>query len=133
MKLIQYACVLVICFCGRAAEPPSVPPIAIKFQLEQAGFVTLVIDDAGGRRVRNLISETPFPAGDNVTYWDGLDDLGRDTKAAEEAIYHVPGKVVAPGRYTVRGLYRPELKLRYELTPYSHGNPPWKSKDSSSE
>jgi hypothetical protein len=109
------------------------PPIAIRFKLDQPGVVTLVIDDSNGRRVRNLISETAFPAGENVVAWDGLDDLGRDPKAAEAAIYHVPGKLIAPGRYTVRGLYRPELKLRYELTPYSNGNPPWKSKSSSSE
>jgi hypothetical protein len=83
--------------------------------------------------VRNLISETPFPAGENIVSWDGLDDLARDTKAAEAAIYHVPGKVVSPARYTVRGLYRPELKSRYELNAYSNGKPPWKSKDRSSE
>jgi hypothetical protein len=115
------------------ATAQGTPPIPIRFQLSEPGFVTLVIEDTNGKRVRNLISETPFPAGENVMHWDGLDDLGRDTKAAEAAVYHVPGKVVSPGRYTVRGLYRPELNLRYELTPYSHGNPPWKSKDRSSE
>jgi hypothetical protein len=117
-----------------AAESGSTDSaISIHFKLDQPGFVTLVIDDARGKRVRNLISETSFPAGENVVPWDGLDDLGRDTKAAEAAIYHVPGKVVSPGRYTVRGLYRPELKLRYELNAYSNGKPPWKSKDRSSE
>lgn len=117
----------------RAASADTNPPISLRFHLEQPGFVTLVIDDERGRRVRNLISETPFPAGDHAVGWDGLDDLGRDTKSAESAIYHVPGKAVAPGRYTVRGLYRPELKLRYEITPYSNGQPPWKTKEASSE
>lgn len=123
------------CFSSRpaCAADTTAPPISIRFNLSSPGFVTLVIEDAQGKRVRNLISETPFPAGDHVIPWDGLDDSGRDTKAAAAAIYHVPGKVVSPGRYTVRGLYRPELNLRYELTPYSHGNPPWKSKDRSSE
>lgn len=114
-------------------ESSTRAPIPIHFQLNAPGFVTLVIDDANGKRVRNLISETPFAAGENVTYWDGLDDLSRDTEAAKAAIYHVPGKVVSPGRYTVRGLFRPELNLRYEFTPYTHGDPPWKSKDRSSE
>jgi len=111
----------------------SHPPIPIHFKLDAPGFVTLVIDDASGKCVRNLISETLFAAGENVTYWDGLDDLGRDTEAAKAAIFFVPGKVVSPGRYTVRGLFRPELNLRYELTPYTHGRVPWKTKDRSSE
>jgi hypothetical protein len=38
------------------------PPIAVRFTLARAGFVTLVIEDESGKRVRNLISETPFPA-----------------------------------------------------------------------
>jgi len=122
---------LLFVVCAVAQTNP--PPIPIRFRINQPGFVTLVIDDGNGRRVRNLISETPFGAGEHVVGWDGLDDLGRDTKSAAAAIYHVPGKVVSPGRYTVRGLFRPELNLRYELTPYSHGHPPWKSKDRSSE
>jgi hypothetical protein len=40
------------------------PPIPIKFILAEAGVVTLVIEDAQNRRVRNLISQTPFPAGE---------------------------------------------------------------------
>ena len=119
--------------CSSIAALAQSPPIPIRFKLDAPGIVTLVIEDSAGKRVRNLISETSFPAGENVTHWDGLDDLGRDTKAAEAAIYHVPGKVVSPGRYTVRGLYRPELNLRYELTPYSNGNPPWKTKNHDSE
>ena len=41
-----------------AAEPP---PIPIRFTLPEAGVVTLVIEDSKGRRVRNLVSETPVP------------------------------------------------------------------------
>src|SRR5437763_1879303 len=70
------------------------PPIPVRFTLAAPGFVTLVIDDEQGVRVRNLVSETPFPAGANVIWWDGLDDLGRDTDAANHSVYHVPGKLV---------------------------------------
>ena len=34
---------------------------------------------------------------------------------------------------TIERTLTAEIKLRYELTPYSNGNPPWKSKDHSSE
>ncbi|MEI9897024.1 MAG: hypothetical protein WDN28_24980 [Chthoniobacter sp.] len=37
------------------------PPIPVHFTLREPGFVTLVIDDAQGNRVRNLLSEEPFP------------------------------------------------------------------------
>src|SRR4051812_40243592 len=75
-------------------EQPAHPPIPIRFTLAEQGFVTLVIEDAGGVRVRNLVSETPFPRGENTAWWDGLDDLGRDTDAAKHAVYHIPGKLV---------------------------------------
>ncbi|HEY3331810.1 MAG TPA: PA14 domain-containing protein [Capsulimonadaceae bacterium] len=114
------------------ADAPH-PPIPVRFTLKDPGFVTLVIDDAAGNRVRNLVSETPFPAGANTAWWDGLDDLGRDTNAASHGIYHVPGRMVAPGSYRVRGLVRPKLDIVYRMTPYSHGNPPWATPDKSSE
>lgn len=105
------------------------PPIAVPFTLAEPGLVTLVIEDAQGRRVRNLVSETPFPAGRNVAWWDGMDDLGRDTEAARHGLYHVPGNFVAPGTYTVRGLTRKPLDLRYEFALYNAGTPAWTTKD----
>lgn len=50
------------------------PPIPVQFTLKEPGFVTLVIEDAQGNRVRNLISETYCPAGPNTIWWNGLDD-----------------------------------------------------------
>ena len=120
-----------------AAIPASAdtdhPPIPIQFNLKESGYVTLVIEDANGVRVRNLISETQFLAGEHVVYWDGLDDLARDNNAASHAVYHVPGKLVTPGTYHVRGLFRKGIDLRYEFTVYNPGLPPWKTADTSSQ
>lgn len=113
----------------RATTEAPHPPIPVRFSLREAGTVTLVIEDAHGQRVRNLVSETPFPAGDNVVWWDGLDDLGRDSEAAGHGLYHVPGSVVAPGTYTVRGLVRGRIDLRYEFSIYSNGTPVWETAD----
>jgi len=115
------------------ARPASHPPLPVRFTLTEPAYVTLVIEDAQGMRVRNLISETSFPTGENVAWWDGLDDVGRDTDAAAHAVYHLPGKLVAPGTYRVRGLVRPALELRYQMTPYNEGAPPWQTADKSSE
>ncbi len=124
-------------FAVSEAAPPDTrglarPPIPVHFTLRKPATVTLVIDDAQGKRVRNLVSETKFPAGENTVYWDGLDDLGRDPDAAAHAVYYIPGKLVAPGTYKVRGLTRDSINLRYKMAPYSHGDPPWNNGDSSS-
>ena len=107
------------------------PPIPIHFTLKEDGVVTLVIEDAKGKRVRNLVSETAFPAGANTAWWDGLDDIGRIKIDANQ--YAMSPKLVAAGTYRVRGLVRKNLDLRYEFTAASHGNPPWATADKASE
>ena len=82
----------------KASEEP--PPIPVKFTLAEAGVVTLVIEDAQNKRVRNLVSETPFPAGENIAWWDGSDDLLRDPEAARHGVYNIPTRPVAPGTYS---------------------------------
>jgi hypothetical protein len=116
----------------RAQTQPH-PPIAVRFHLDQPAFVTLVIEDEHGVRVRNLVSETRFPAGENVLWWDGLDDLGRDPDSAAHGVYRIPGKLVAAGTYTVRGLYRQAIDPKYEFAVYNPGQPPWATTDTSSE
>lgn len=111
----------------KAVEEP--PPISVKFTLPEAGLVTLVLEDKAGQRVRNLVSETPFPAGENIAWWDGSDDLLRDPQAAHHGVYHIPNRPVAPGEYTVRGLWRKPLNLRYEFSIYSAGKPAWPTAD----
>jgi hypothetical protein len=117
-----------------AILPTSAPvhaPIPIKFTLPEAGEVTLVIEDSAGKRVRNLISQTPFPAGENTVYWDGTDDITRDPDAAQHGFYYIPPEAVAPGTYTVRGLWHKPLDLRYEFNVYTPGDPPWDTADTS--
>ncbi len=111
----------------KASEEP--PPIPIKFTLREAGLVTLVIEDQQNRRVRNLVSETLFPAGENVAWWDGSDDLLRDPEAARHGVYNIPTRPVAPGTYKVRGLWHRPLELHYEFSIYNAGRPAWETAD----
>lgn len=104
-------------------------PIPVPFTLPAPGYVTLVIENAEGMRIRNLVSETFFPAGDNIAWWDGTDDLGRDIDAANHGLYNIPSRFVGPGTFKVRGLWRKEVKASYEFAVYSHGNPPWNLPD----
>ena len=105
-----------------AAQAGAIP---VRFSLDAASYVTLVIEDAAGNRVRNLIAETKLPAGDNLLYWDGYDDGTRDEKG------NLIRKRVAAGKYRVRGLTHDGIHLSYEFPIYSGGNPPWKSPDKS--
>ena len=108
------------------------PPIPVRFHLDKPGFVSLVIEDERRTRVRNLVSDTYFAAGDNVVWWDGLDDLERDPNSAQHAVYYIPGKLVVPANYTVRGLYHQQIDLKYEFSVYNPGQPPWETPDTSS-
>jgi hypothetical protein len=125
--------------CAFLLPPPSIaqpephPPIPVRFHLDKPGYVTLVIEDGQGRRVRNLVSDTYFAAGDNVAWWDGLDDLERDPNSTEHGIYYIPGKLIPPANYTVRGLYHQQIDLKYEFAVYNPGQPPWETSDTSSE
>lgn len=104
-------------------------PIPIRFTLPDDGEVTLVIEDASGKRLRNLVSQTPFPKGENIVWWDGTDDIARDPAAPDHGIYAIPPEFVAPGTYTVRGLWHKPLDLHYEFSVYSPGDPPWPTED----
>lgn len=106
------------------------PPIPIRFKLPEESVVTLVIEDSSGHCVRNLISETKFPAGENIAWWDGMDDLLRDNEAARHGLHHIPAQFVQPGAYRVRGLWRKQVDLRYEFSIYNAGSPAWETADS---
>jgi hypothetical protein len=105
------------------------PPIPVHFTLASPGNVSLVIDDAQGNRVRNLVSDTPFPAGPNTVWWDGTDDLSRDPSAAQHGIDRIPTHFVAPGHYQVRGLVHQAVDLHYEFSIYNPGHPAWETAD----
>ena len=103
--------------------------IPITFEMPYDGCATVVIEDEKGTRVKNLVSDTPFPKGPNTIYWDATDDLGRDHDAAEHGLYNVPESPVAPGNYIARGLTHGKITPVYEFSIYSPGNPPWCTAD----
>ena len=105
------------------ARTADQPPIPITFKLDKPAVVTLVIEDAAGKRVRNLIADTRFEAGEQTVWWDGLDETPGNFRGP---IYEIQGKPVVPGRYQVRGLARDDLRLTYEFTVYNDGQPPWR-------
>lgn len=93
------------------------PAAEFGYRLESQGNVTLVIEDAAGRRVRNLVSDAPRLAGPVTETWDGRDDYGYP---------------VDPGDYRWRGLVHGPIESRYVgsfCSPHSEEATPWKSLD----
>ena len=86
-------------------------PATLAYRLDKPSFVTIVIEDETGRRVRNLVAAARREAGEQHESWDGLDDEGRP---------------VSPGVYQWRGIQRPQpVTSHFRRTFYSPGNPPW--------
>ena len=107
--------------------PVSKGAIPIEFDVEgPASLLTVAIDDAEGRRVRNLVggADVELYAGKEEdgtrkvrVMWDGLDDDGAEVK---------------PGAYTVRPLVLGKpLHGTYERCFYNPGTPPWGTVDGS--
>jgi len=110
----------------RPAQEQLSGPFKIKFALPlEAKRFTAVIDDAKGKRVRNLLADrvpADFAVSQNDGHyqieapWDGRDDLG---------------KPVPPGEYKVRGLWHTGLDAIYDYTFANPGTPPWDVPDGS--
>ncbi len=106
------------------SEPPA-PPIPIAFSLDKPGYVTLVIDDADGKRVRNVFSGEYFEAGEQVIPWDGLGE-GEPLFTPGAAGYAIKRNIVAPGRYSIRGIVRDKITLEYQFIVYPNvKGTPW--------
>ncbi len=103
----------------------------IDLSLPRPQRVTIVINNARGRRVRNLISDQLMPAGESTIVWHGYND-GR-WEAPDKTIkqWHFVRTLCPPGIYSAVGLTHSAVKLRYEFSVYSPGNPPWRTSDGS--
>jgi len=92
------------------AQPADIP---INFKADRSGFVTLVVEDQDGNRLKNITFDQPVQPGTNVIHWDGSAVNG----------------MVKPGNYHVRGLFHEDITPVLEYSFYSGGNPPWPTKD----
>ncbi len=66
---------------GAPHPSPFRDRVDLAYTLPAAGRVELAVFEAGGRRVRTLVSELSQEAGPHSTTWDGTDDQGRRVPA----------------------------------------------------
>jgi DNA-binding beta-propeller fold protein YncE len=84
----------------------------IEMRQPMDGKATVVVEDEGGRRVRNLISGRPFAAGAHRVEWDGLDDAGQ---------------VAPPGAYRWRSAHHPGITPEFLFSFGNDGTPGWRT------
>lgn len=82
----------------------------VGYHLDKSAFVTLVIEDAEGRRVRNLVSSVWREAGELSEKWDGFNDSGEPVPA---------------GSYRWRGIVHEGISTHFIGAFNSPGSPPW--------
>jgi hypothetical protein len=102
---------LLLVLTGVAFAAPAPPTVPIPYTLPQAGRVSLLIADAQGQVVRELLHAAPRPAGQQTEPWDGLDALGQPAPA---------------GVYTWKLLLSDGLKAEYLMSLGTTAVPPWK-------
>jgi hypothetical protein len=109
-----------------ALEPVVVP---VTFTLDKPQAVTIVVDDAQGKRVRNLFGAKVFPAGTHTVSWDGLteEEMQRVTIHGHYTYGIQKLALAQPGRYTARALVHDPVDIRYEFAVNTGGTPPWKT------
>ena len=73
--------------------------IRIDFEQPFDGKATIVIEDAAGHRIRNLVSGQSFDKGTHTFVWDGLDEQGQ---------------LVAPESYRWRGISHPGIRPKFK-------------------
>ena len=127
--LCSFVTVLMLIMPGWGSARAAGLPITI--DLPKAGLTTVVIDDARGNRVRNLIAETYLPAGKTTLTWDGYGEGIRVRGSEEPWMRNLARSVAVPGVYTVRALVHDHLVLSYQFSVNSPGIPPWKTADGS--
>ena len=89
-------------------------PVEITYTLEKEARVSLAIEDASGKRIRNLVPGLSRPAGKNVEKWDGLNDAGQP---------------VTPGDYVYKALRHDGIRVNYALSFANPGSPSWLTDD----
>lgn len=94
----------------RAEQERRAQRIAIDFAQPFDGKASIVIENAEGRRVRNLVTGQPLKAGAHEFVWDGLDE---------------DGLLVSPGDYRWRAISHPGIRPEMQMYFYAPGERPW--------
>jgi len=74
--------------------------IRLEFEQPLDGKASIVIEDAEGHHIRNLVSGQSYGKGTHTVVWDGLDESGQ---------------LMAPGNYHWRGISHPGIRPEFKM------------------
>lgn len=89
-------------------------PLKFTYDLPKESIASVMVVNAKGDRVRNLVGAQSRPMGTVIESWDGLDDAGR---------------VLPAGEYGYLGLHHDGLKVRYVMGVGNSGTPSYNTPD----
>jgi streptogramin lyase len=98
----------------RPATERATGHMPVTFSLPKPGKVSISIRDAAGKTVRTGIGAEPYPAGEHIWLWDGLDD--RD-------------QPLPVGKYTAKILTHDGMGQKYVCDVGVSGEPPYQTPD----
>ena len=98
-------------FIGSVFSAAVISAATFEYTLIKDANVTLVIEDAEGRRIRNLVSDQFRKSGTHVETWDGRNDFGESVEV---------------GVYRWRGIAHGPVTAHWRGSFYSPGSTPWK-------
>ena len=90
--------------------------VPLAYSIPSDRDVTIAIDNAQGRRVRNLFGQYPRAKGDVTDFWDCLDD---------------DGNPVPPGKYNVAIVHHDPVSIKFFNSVYNSATPPWNTENGS--
>ena len=109
--------------------------VNVPIRVAKPGFVGLQIQNNANRVVQNM-ADIPAAAGESAVQWDlsTVDDLWRDTpRLHNNLLPEADNKTLTAdsGRYLIRGIWRPQLDLRYSgsFLPIKDHGMPWLTED----
>ena len=116
-----FTCVLLaavaLTFAGSALAADAVEGTAkpITFTIPEDGYVSLIIKDADGLVVRQLVNSEFKEKGEHTVTWDGL----------STPYWKTPGTAAKPGEYTWSAIYHTGIGLRLRGWAYHGPSDPW--------
>jgi hypothetical protein len=91
--------------------------IPVKLTMPEDGYVSMLLRNADGVVVRNLLNAEPMAMGEHTVSWDGL----------ATPIWRTPGAMLPADDYTWQAIWHKGIGLRLRGWAGNSGNAPWHS------
>ena len=128
LTMTVFAALLVASGCT-AGEAPLTTADKITFTMPADGYVSLIIKDANGLVVRQLLNSQPMTQGKQTVIWDVAQMSSwmskRKANGQPGRAVEILGEAVMPGEYTWSAIWHKGIGLRLRGWAYHGPSDPW--------